>query len=440
MRACAEGFRGARCYRLRRAAARNQRSPPVRRVSAPRAKGVLAPALLAAGLAAAAWRMPTVREPRFVVPPAMAADERVPMPAFFNASMLPRPTPSAHACSLAVAPDGALVVAWFGGEREGAGDVAILMLRLPDGAAGPAEGVAPWISLDRQRLQTLTSRSIRKIGNPVLWYDGAGRLHMHVVSVSVGGWSGGAVNQLTSDDEGRTWSEARRLVVSPFLNLGTLVRTQPQVLEDGSIGLPAYHEFVQKWGLWLRVTDDGHVLAASPMRRRSGGWLQPAVAAISPLEAVAALRACDAPHRVGWSVTDDGGRSWPVPARGPTLEVPNPDSSVAMLRLQDGSLLMACNPLESGRARLQLFRSRDGGQSWSASRVIEAGVAADDEFSYPAIVQDRAGRIHLGYTWKRLGICLCTFSCDWLDAPDDGTPAVQVQSPTTTPAATETRP
>ncbi|MFM7807212.1 MAG: exo-alpha-sialidase, partial [Planctomycetota bacterium] len=267
----------------------------------------------------------------------------------------------------------------------------------------------------------------RKIGNPVLWFDGAGSLHMNLVSVSYGGWSGSAVNQLVSGDEGKSWREARRLVVSPFFNLSTLVRTQPQVLQDGSIGLPAYHEFVQKWGLWLRVTAEGRVLAASPMLRHEGGQLQPAVAAISATDAVAALRSGARTHRVAWSSTSDGGASWPLTPDRSSLDIPNPDSSVAMIRLQDGSLLLACNPLESGRNRLQLFRSHDAGATWSASREIETSADAADEFSYPALVQDRAGRIHLGFTWKRKGICLCSFSPEWLDAATDpGTNATTV--------------
>ena len=387
--------------------------------------------LLAAGLVAAALRMPHDLPPQFVVPPAMPAAER---PALvdnlFVSRRLPQQAPSAHASSLAMAPDGSLLVAWFAGEREGARDVSIQMARFPrsffggpwraDGSDALPTGVmAPpaeyWTSLTREQLQTLTSRVIRKIGNPVLWFDGKGHLHMHVVSVSYGGWSGSAVNQLASDDEGHTWSQAKRLMLSPFFNLSSLVRTQPQVMQDGSIGLPAYHEFVQKWGLWVRVEPEGAVLQATPMQRYEGDWLQPAVVATASTEAVAALRAGGhAPRKVGRSATIDGGRTWPLRPGDATIDIPNPDSSVAMIRLSDGSLLMACNPIEHGRNRLQLFVSTDGGTHWKPSGLIETGDAGD-EFSYPALVQDRDGLIHLSYTWKRQAICLCTFSPEWIE-------------------------
>ena len=392
--------------------------------------------LLAIGLAAAAWRMPHAAAPRFLVAPAMAASEMPSHLATFQMHSLPQPTPSAHASSIAVMQDGSLRVAWFGGEREGARDVAIHMAQYEshngevrpvlisteatEGA--PATTQEGWVSLTRERLQTLTSRVIRKLGNPVLWVDGAGRLHMHVVSVSYGGWSGSAINQLVSEDGGHTWTSARRLILSPLFNLSTLVRNQPIMMEDGTLGLPAYHELIQKWGVWTHLTTDGRVLQSAAMKRYEGGWLQPAVAALSPTEACAVLRsAATRTKRVGHAVSSNGGVSW---SERTVLDVPNPNASVAMIRLMDGSLLMAANPLESGRNVLQLFRSKDVGQTWTASRTIERSADTAAEFSYPFLVQGPDGSVHLSYTWLRKGIRLCTFTPEWLDAVADDAPAV----------------
>ena len=95
-----------------------------------------------------------------------------------------------------------------------------------------------------------------------------------------------------------------------------------------------------------------------------------------------------------------------------------------MIRLMDGSLLMAANPLESGRNVLQLFRSKDVGQTWTASRTIERSADTAAEFSYPFLVQGPDGSVHLSYTWLRKGIRLCTFTPEWLDAVADDAPAV----------------
>jgi len=398
--------------------------------------------LLIASIVAAAWSVPKVAPPRFVVPPVMADSERAPMLAAFRGNLIGLgEAPSIHACTLAMAPDGALLAAWFEGSREGASDVSIRMHRYPaeffgDWSVGATRNpvadplnnpkVDSWQALTREQLQTLTSRSIRKLGNPVLWFDAANRLHLSVVSVSLGGWSGSAINQLVSDDGGKTWIDAQRMILTPFFNLGSMVRTQPQVLQDGSIGLPAYHEFVQKWGQWIRMTPGGTVLHSAPMLRYEGSALQPAVVATSPTDAVAALRTGGRPPRkVSWSATSDAGNTWPLRPNESTRDIPNPDSSVAMIRLQDGSLLMACNPTAQGRSRLQLFRSLDDGATWKPSCTIAASADASQEYSYPALVQARTGLIHLGYTWQRKAICLCTFSPEWLDAPDDGAAAME---------------
>jgi len=413
--------------------------------------------LLLAGIVTAAWRVPRPATPAFVVPPVMAANERPALIEAFQGTLAGLgEADSMHACTLAMAPDGALLVAWFEGSREGAADVSIRMHRYPPGWCGgwradgsdrpPADAIGSpiresWQALTREQLQKLTSRSIRKIGNPVLWFDAAGRLHLSVVSVSLGGWSGSAINQLVSDDGGKTWVDARRLILTPFFNLGSMVRTQPQVLQDGSIGLPAYHEFVQKWGQWIRMTPGGTVLQSTPVERYEGGMLQPAVVAVSPTDAVAAMRTGGRPPRkVSWSATNDAGQTWPLRPDASTRDIPNPDSSVAMIRLQDGSLLMACNPIEQGRNRLQLFRSTDDGATWTPSRTIAASADATQEYSYPALVQSRTGRVHLGFTWQRKAICLCTFSPEWLAAPDDGAAAMEFDPAKVLAPAAEVKP
>ncbi len=363
--------------------------------------------LLVAGLVAAALRVPRVPEPRFLVPPAVMPGERPDPKPIYRLIDLPQPTPSAHASCVLPLHQGDLLVAWFGGAREGARDVAIHMARLRDGLVEET-----WVALTRERLQELVHRVIRKLGNPVLWLDTAGRLHLQVVSVSYGGWSGSAVNHLVSEDGGHTWSTGRRLVLSPFFNLSTLVRTPPLVMEDGTIGFPCYHEFVDKWGLWVRITAEGRVLEQARMQRYEGGRLQPAVAALDPTHAVALLRSGSRhQRRIQRNATDDGGATWPQKR---SLPIANPDAAVAMIRLEDGSLLLAANPLEAGRNILQLFHSLDAGQSWTPLRIVSRSDEPGAEFSYPYLAQDGLGTIHLTYTHLRKGIRLCSFNLEWL--------------------------
>ena len=368
--------------------------------------------LLLIGLAAAAWTAPRPAPPAFAgipvpatnVPASGAEASAVGTSSAAKASEteLPQEQPSAHASSLALASDGSVLVAWFAGTREGAADVRIEMARITSG-----KPPVRWTALTREQLQQGLRRSIRQLGNPVLSRAGDGTLHL--VVVSVGGWSGSAINHLTSSDDGRTWSRPRRLVLSPLLNFSSLVRAPALALADGGLGLPAYHECISKWPLWTRLDPSGHVVGSLRMPQ-PGPALQPAVAALSSESAVAALRrGRGSSPQVLTCRTDDGGAAWRT---APDTGIANPDSGVALVRLADGTLLLACNPLEAGRQLLQLFHSRDGGATWMAGAVVAQG-SGGDEFSYPSLLQDGSGAVHLSYTSNRKAIVVRSFSAAW---------------------------
>jgi predicted neuraminidase len=112
------------------------------------------------------------------------------------------------------------------------------------------------------------------------------------------------------------------------------------------------------------------------------------------------------------STTADGGQHWQA---GAALPLPNPNSSVALLRLRSGRLLLAGNP-PNGREALLLWISADQGQTWQPTRSIETAPDGGAEFSYPALLLGRDGRIHVAYTWRRQGIKVASFSEAWLDS------------------------
>jgi predicted neuraminidase len=373
----------------------------------PRSRSVLPLVAMLAGLVLAAQRAPDLRRRDAAFAFEAAAAARVPESRAIGTGTdaaaidLPNPDPSAHASTMAMLPNGDLLVAWFAGAREGARDVSIRMARLRDGAVADA-----WQALTVPELQRQVHRVVRKLGNPLLFTAADGTVHLFVVSVSYGGWSGSAVNHLRSSDDGRTWGHARRLVLAPFLNLGTLVRAPALPMRDGSIGLPAYHEFVRKWGVWVLLDPDGRVRSVStmPAEERS---LQPAVAPRDDRRATAVLRrGSGASARVLRSSTEDGGATW-SPCE-PT-DVANPDAGVALLRCADGALLMAANPLERGRHVLALLRSDDDGVTWRHLQDIERG-AEGDEFSYPTLIAAPDGTIHLSYTHGRRFVRVRSFA------------------------------
>lgn len=359
----------------------------------------------AAALAAAVWRAPRPAPPAFVAPAPATADH---LPSAFSSEPLPVAGASAHAATLAELPDGRLVAAWFAGSREGAADVAV-WLSLRDASGW----TAPRMIADRAGIGADTAMAVRKLGNPVLAAQG-GKLHLWAVSASIGGWAGSSLNHRASTDGGATWSPAEKLVTSPFLNISTLVRTPPVSLADGGLGLPVYHEFIAKHGEWLRLGADGEIVdkVRLPVDRPA---IQPAVVALDGMHALALLRdAGGGDGRVQTSTTADAGAHWTA---GDALPIRNPNASIALLRLRSGKLLLAANP-DAGRNVLRLFVSTDDGQTWQASRTVAESSDGGAEYSYPALLQGKDGRIHLAFTWLRQGIRHASFTEAWLMEAD----------------------
>jgi len=305
--------------------------------------------------------------------------------------------PSVHSATAVEIEGGRIRAFWYGGSREGARDVAIYSAVFdPSSSAwGPQE-----IATTREETARDLGRYVKKLGNPVVARDSRGRLWLFYVSVSLGGWSGSAVNFRISEDDGASFGPARRIVTSPFLNLGTLVRGPAVSFEDGTLGLPVYHELLGKFGELLRISEEGEVLGKIRLSHGRSS-LQPVVVPLARLEAVAFLRSSgSSPRRVLSVATEDGGRTWSDLA--PT-ELPNPDAAVAAIRTSRGEILIAFNDSEVDRSNLKLAVSRDGGRSFETLLTVvpPLGDAASPELAYPWLLESSDGALHLLYSWNR---------------------------------------
>ncbi len=314
-------------------------------------------------------------------------------------------TAAVHSGTLVELPEGGLLGAWFGGSREGAADVAIY------GARWDATGWSPpFVLTDRIASQRELGRALRKLGNPLLTRDPRGRIWLFYVTVSLGGWSTSSISYKVSEDSGRHWSPARRLVTSPFLNISTLIRNRPLQYRDGSIALPAYHELAGKFSELLRLDPAGRVLAKYRMNTGRSA-IQPSVVPTGPHRALAFFRRVgDSPPRVLSATTGDGGSTWTTPR--PT-NLPNPNAGVSALRTPGSEYLLAYNHSELDRGNLSLALSSDGLQ-WRKLVDLEQG-SREDEFSYPFLIRTKAGEYHLIYTWQRRRMGHVRFNDVWLE-------------------------
>ena len=333
-------------------------------------------------------------------------------------------TPSVHSATAVELSDGKIRAFWYGGSREGAKDVAIYT-SVFDAERG--RWSRELVVTTRTGTQADVRRYVKKLGNPVVSRDHDGRLWLFYVSVSVGGWSGSAINYRVSEDEGESWSAASRLVTSPFLNISTLVRGPAVLYADGTQGVPVYHELLGKFGEYIRLGREGRVLDKA---RMSSGYssLQPVVVPLDTVRAVGLMRTSgNSPTSVLSVETGDGGSSWSAITPTPLA---NPDAAIAALRISSGELLVAFNDSEHDRSNLSLALSENDGDSWELVHVFEppapVDIASAARFAYPWLLESTDGKLHLLYTWERDRIVHVRFNRAWLlgQSVSGGNPAV----------------
>ena len=238
------------------------------------------------------------------------------------------PFPQCHASTI-VEMKGGLVAAWFGGTRERNPDVGIWVSRLEGGKWSAPVQVADGKQTDGKQ---------HPCWNPVLFRPKDGPLMLfYKVGPSPSRWWG---ELRTSDDDGKTWSDARRL-------------------PDGILG-PIKNKPVQLAG--------GDILC--PTSTEHDGW------------------------RVHFERSADGGKTW---GKMELTALPNPDSGIDAVTLADGRHLLVYNHTARGRSPLNVALSDDG-QTWQAAAVLES---EPGEYSYPAVIQTADGLVHVTYTWKR---------------------------------------
>lgn len=307
--------------------------------------------------------------------------------------------PSVHAPSAVELPDGGIRAFWFAGEREGAPDVAIWSADFDGTGWSPPKEV-----VDRELVARGTRRYLRKLGNPVAHVDAEGQIILIVVSVSFGGWSGSAINRIVFDGEAPSVLSVNRLVATPVMNLGTLVRGAAFTGIDGTLLLPAYHESLKKFPQLLHLDLEGRVLSREGPAVR-GNVFQPwKLAAWDGGEAEIFLRrGAGKEEKVFYSRRVGEGWSDPV-----AIPVPNPNAGISAARLADGTLILAANPHVESRSGLVLLRASDPSGPWETAFVVESEERGEEEgdfqkleYSYPWLLIDKEGSVNLFYTWNR---------------------------------------
>lgn len=287
------------------------------------------------------------------------------------------PVPSCHASTIEES-GGVLLAAWFAGTDEGDKDVGIWVSRSgKDGWSPPVE-VADGVQSDGTR---------HPCWNPVLFQAKGGPLMLfYKVGPSPSRWWG---MLMTSTDKGVTWSTPQRLpegIAGPIKN-------KPVQVAGGDIICPSSTED-QGWRVHFERTRDGKSWEKTGAVNdgKKFGAIQPAILVHRDGRLQALGRTRQGKIFEIWS--SDQGRTW---GEMTATDLPNPNSGVDAVTLQDGRHLLVYNHTAKGRSPLNVALSADG-KVWQAAAVLED---TPGEYSYPAVIQARDGLVHITYTWNR---------------------------------------
>ena len=317
--------------------------------------------------------------------------------------------PSCHAATIVEVTPDVVLAAWFAGTYEGHPDVGIWLARCEGGV---------W----REPVKVADEPGVSHY-NPVLFRDRTGTLWLfYKIGLSVPTWTG---MHRTSSDGGRTWSAPTMLpagLIGPAKN-------KPITLSNGEILCGTSHETWGSWACWVEASRDsgrswtkrGPIVAPGAgayeasqdtvvsaiwdessgklvLPRHFAGVIQPTLWEHDPGRVKMLMRSTERVGYVCASASDDYGRTWSPAERVP---IPNPNSGLDAVRLADGRILLACNPVREGRTPLSVLVSEDNGATWPRRVDLETGTG---EYSYPSVIQAGDGRVRVVATHGRTQI------------------------------------
>jgi len=352
-----------------------------------------------------------------------------------------------HGSTIAEAPNGDLLAAWFHGSGErSANDVQIQGARLKKGTKewGP--------------VFTMADTPDVPDCNPVLFRDAKDRVWLFWIVVHNNRWENAILKYRRADSFGKNgpppWSWQDIIILKPgdeFSDLmktgleelqaddgmwaeyalpysemlveaakdqqkrdiGWMTRTRPLVLPSGRILLPLYSDGFN--ASLMAISDDlgENWRASKPIIGL--GPIQPTLAQRKNGDIIALCRDSGrAPQRVLRSLSRDNGESWTL-ARD--IDLPNSGSSLALIGLDDGRWVLIYNDTETGRRRLAAALSEDEGETWPFQKYLDADPEGRGSFAYPTAIQSKDGRIQVTYSYRVEGgasIKHVAFEPDWI--------------------------
>jgi predicted neuraminidase len=299
-------------------------------------------------------------------------------------------TPQCHASTIEVS-NGIPVSSWFGGTEEKNDDVGIWVSRKVKGEWSVPKEVANGVQEDGSRFPCWNPVLFKPKDKPLILF--------YKVGPNPQEWWG---LYMTSEDDGLTWSTPVKL---PDGILGP-IKNQPIQLANGDILSPTSTESKKDgWRIYLEISNDMGLTWGKTEYLNDGkefGAIQPAILNYQNGKLQLLSRTDKEVITENWS--EDFGKTW---SKMESTSLPNPNSGIDAVSLEDGRQLLVYNPTGKNwgdRVPLSIAISTDG-KKWNRILDLEPLTEKTDkegeEYSYPTMIQDTNGLIHIVYTWNR---------------------------------------
>lgn len=293
-----------------------------------------------------------------------------------------------HCSNLLYLPrSGDILCVWYAGAYEKALDVAIYMSRChPNMTWDAIEEID--LSLNWSTPIIVADTYNRSEGQPVLYLCPNGRIYLFFQTLRPAGplfgtwgpyletgWSLAKIKYQYSDDDGYTWSEPRY-----FWDFYFWVARNPLLkTRNGDVIFPLETEGNAFFLINKDQNLESNWIKTSNLRG-PGSLSQPCLAELTSGRIMSVFRTNNG--RIYKSYSNNGGMDWEQPRK---MRFPNPDSCVSLLGLQDGRLLMLCNPSTQNRNTLSFILGDETGIYWSEPSYVNK--SSTMSFAYPCMIQ-----------------------------------------------------
>ncbi|KMT70305.1 3-deoxy-d-manno-octulosonic acid hydrolase subunit 2 [Helicobacter pylori] len=322
-------------------------------------------------------------------------------PPYFTQLTIPKPNDalSVHASALINLPNDNLLSAYFSGTKEGARDVKISANLFDSKINRWSEA---FIILTKEELSHHSHEYIKKLGNPLLFLHD-NKILLFVVGVSMGGWATSKIYQLESALEPIHFKFARKLSLSPFLNLSHLIKNKPLNTTDGGFMLPLYHELATQYPLLLKFDKQNNpkeLLRPNALNHQ----LQPSLTPFKDC-AIMAFRN----HSFKDSLMLETCKTPTIWQKPMLTNLKNLNDALNLINLNK-ELFLIHNPSDSSLRRKELLLSKlENPNSFKTLKILDKA----DEVSYPSYSLN-SHFIDIVYTYNRSHIKHIRFNMAYL--------------------------